>query len=204
MMHLGDHVSALVDGQLPPEVTEEANAHLATCPVCLQAVERERAVKAWLTGLSAPEPRDDLVLRLLSIPQGGPVVTTSAVVPAAVASLGVTTGGHGAPVRSVLVGPLRSPTGRPGGTRAPEGRTDPGRPGSGPGWTRRRTTAAVLGTMSLVGAGMVGLRSMPAADTSPMVPPVAQFVTGAPVTNGMPPLDAGVPTWRATQVSGGR
>ena len=51
--HLGNRVSALLDGQLPPEETERAWAHVHVCHFCRDAVEREGWIKTRLAGLSA-------------------------------------------------------------------------------------------------------------------------------------------------------
>ena len=50
--HLGHRVSALLDGQLPPEEAERAWAHVHTCHYCRDAVEREGWIKTRLAGLS--------------------------------------------------------------------------------------------------------------------------------------------------------
>ena len=50
--HLGSRVSALLDGQLPPDETERAWAHVHTCHFCRDQVEREGWVKTRLAGLS--------------------------------------------------------------------------------------------------------------------------------------------------------
>ena len=50
--HLGPRVSALLDGQLSPEETERAWAHVHTCHTCRDQVEREGWVKTRLAGLS--------------------------------------------------------------------------------------------------------------------------------------------------------
>jgi hypothetical protein len=52
MGHLGTRVSALLDGQLSPEETERAWAHVHTCHLCRDLVEREGWVKTRLAGLS--------------------------------------------------------------------------------------------------------------------------------------------------------
>ncbi len=46
--HLGDTVSALVDGQLGPEESEQAWRHVVQCPACRRLVEREGWVKRQL------------------------------------------------------------------------------------------------------------------------------------------------------------
>jgi len=68
--HLGERVSDLVDGQLPPEAAERAFAHLASCQGCRDQVEAERLMKARLAALALPTPREDLVQKLLAM--GGP------------------------------------------------------------------------------------------------------------------------------------
>ncbi|GCD91024.1 zf-HC2 domain-containing protein [Nocardioides sp. LS1] len=50
--HLGSRVSALLDGQLPPDEAERAWAHVHTCHACRDQVEREGWVKTRLAGLS--------------------------------------------------------------------------------------------------------------------------------------------------------
>jgi len=50
--HLGSRVSALLDGQLAPDETERAWAHVHTCHACRDLVEREGWVKTRLAGLS--------------------------------------------------------------------------------------------------------------------------------------------------------
>jgi hypothetical protein len=50
--HLGTRVSALLDGQLPPEEAERAWAHVHSCHSCRDLVEREGWIKTRLAGLS--------------------------------------------------------------------------------------------------------------------------------------------------------
>jgi hypothetical protein len=50
--HLGDRVSALLDGQLAPAEEERAWAHVHDCHQCRDLVEREGWVKTRLAGLS--------------------------------------------------------------------------------------------------------------------------------------------------------
>jgi hypothetical protein len=50
--HLGDRVSALLDGQLAPAESDRAWAHVHGCHLCRDAVEREGWVKTRLAGLS--------------------------------------------------------------------------------------------------------------------------------------------------------
>jgi anti-sigma factor RsiW len=50
--HLGNRVSALLDGQLPPDEEERAWAHVHQCHTCRDQVEREGWIKRRLAGLS--------------------------------------------------------------------------------------------------------------------------------------------------------
>ncbi|WP_157544936.1 hypothetical protein [Nocardioides halotolerans] len=50
--HLGDRVSALLDGQMAPAEEERAWSHVHTCHQCRDLVEREGWVKTRLAGLS--------------------------------------------------------------------------------------------------------------------------------------------------------
>lgn len=50
--HLGSRVSALLDGQLPPEEAERAWQHVQGCHACRDLVEREGWVKTRLAGLA--------------------------------------------------------------------------------------------------------------------------------------------------------
>jgi len=72
MAHLGTRISALLDGQLPPEESERAWEHVHTCHFCRDAVEREGWVKTRLAGLSYDAGRapDGLKGSLLGMPPG--------------------------------------------------------------------------------------------------------------------------------------
>lgn len=50
--HLGNRVSALLDGQLPADEAERAWAHVHQCHTCRDQVEREGWIKRRLAGLS--------------------------------------------------------------------------------------------------------------------------------------------------------
>ena len=68
MRHLGDRVSALVDGELDPATHERALVHLTDCTKCRAAVDAERRVKARLRALPANEPSADLLGSLFAAP----------------------------------------------------------------------------------------------------------------------------------------
>ncbi|WP_418059757.1 hypothetical protein [Pimelobacter simplex] len=73
--HLGNRVSALLDGQLTARETEEAWAHVYHCHACRDLVEREGWVKTRLAGLCASGTAErgapsGLKGSLLSMPPG--------------------------------------------------------------------------------------------------------------------------------------
>jgi len=70
--HLGARVSALLDGQLPPDEAEAAWNHVYACHACRDLVEREGWVKTRLAGLSGETSYvpDGLRGSLLSLPPG--------------------------------------------------------------------------------------------------------------------------------------
>ena len=70
--HLGSRVSALLDGQLPPDEAERAWGHVHSCHACRDLVEREGWVKTRLAGLSfgSTSAPDHLKGSLLGRPAG--------------------------------------------------------------------------------------------------------------------------------------
>ncbi|MFD8482983.1 anti-sigma factor family protein [Kitasatospora sp. NPDC059673] len=65
--HLGDRLTAYLDGELGHDARERVQAHLATCPECLAEAEGARAVKRTLSGAGAPGPSAALMARLLAV-----------------------------------------------------------------------------------------------------------------------------------------
>ncbi|GAA2819518.1 hypothetical protein GCM10010441_49860 [Kitasatospora paracochleata] len=65
--HLGDRLSAYLDGELGHDSRERVQAHLATCPDCLAEAESARAVKRALNGTDTPAPSSLLMARLLAV-----------------------------------------------------------------------------------------------------------------------------------------
>ena len=49
--HLGDVLSALLDGELPLPQEEAARAHLAACPRCAEELAAVQQARTWLRGL---------------------------------------------------------------------------------------------------------------------------------------------------------
>jgi hypothetical protein len=69
--HLGDRVSAIVDGQLDPAATERALAHVACCARCAADLASARSARRLLSGVDDVRPAGDLTARLLAL--GGPL-----------------------------------------------------------------------------------------------------------------------------------
>ncbi|MGW8530844.1 MULTISPECIES: anti-sigma factor family protein [Nocardiopsidaceae] len=65
--HLGERLSALVDGELGPVEHESALIHLAKCESCRFEADMMRRLKRRLTGLREPEPDLDFMGRLTSL-----------------------------------------------------------------------------------------------------------------------------------------
>ncbi|SEK44223.1 anti-sigma factor family protein [Nonomuraea pusilla] len=74
MAHLGERVSALVDGELSHTERERALAHLTFCADCRREVESMRALKSRLRSLDGPSMPADLTMSLLRMAEpGGPL-----------------------------------------------------------------------------------------------------------------------------------
>jgi anti-sigma factor RsiW len=151
--HLGDRVSAYVDGQLPISHTERVTAHLATCSDCREAVERERSIKTALTGMFEPAPKAEFMIALMAL--GGPT-------------------GPMAPRDQHMPGSPRPPLvmfeadvrGRPELSLAPSALTGRG---------RRRWGGALIAGATVVGAGFLTSSFLPLAGSSgsPLVRPAS-------------------------------
>ncbi|GHF65013.1 zf-HC2 domain-containing protein [Streptomyces thermodiastaticus] len=95
--HLGDRLSALVDGELGPDARERVLAHVATCPKCKAEVDAQRRLKSVFAQAAPPPPSESLLARLNGLAWGGDP-----------GSGGVPLGGGG------LRSPFPGPSGRPG------------------------------------------------------------------------------------------
>ncbi len=71
--HLGDRVSAVVDGQLGPAATERALAHVACCARCAADLAAARSARRVLSDVDDIRPAGDLTARLLAL--GGALPT---------------------------------------------------------------------------------------------------------------------------------
>ncbi|WP_051049559.1 anti-sigma factor family protein [Nocardiopsis ganjiahuensis] len=118
MDHLGERLSALIDGELGAAEHERALIHLAKCESCRFEADMMRRLKRRLTGLGEPEPDMDFMGRLMSQPGlGGPAA-----------------GPGGRPGDRGDGGPSDPPPNSPFGSSPPLGHSRPlgGFPGGGP------------------------------------------------------------------------
>jgi anti-sigma factor RsiW len=176
MSHLGDRLSALVDGELGGAELDRAHAHLASCEPCRTEAAELRALKRKLRGLMDGAPAEAAMTRRL-IAMTGP-------------------GGPMPPRRRLLrVVPGRRPAAGPAASR----------PGTGPTvqplkaatplkpWpSGRRRRYLVLGTVSLVvGLGTAAFTVGGGGDAAPgprITPPVKMYSVEHAITTGEVPF----------------
>ena len=174
MAHLGERVSALVDGELGHADRERALAHLTFCADCRREVESMRALKSRLRALDGPAMPADLTMALLRMSEpGGPLPPRERPFPTR------TFGGVPIPGPHTIA-PLDN---RPRRSAFGGASSGPGRGASG---ARRRSTYVAVGVMSAAMA-LGGFFVVSAADQGP--PPPVELVkrvqhspSSAPVT----------------------
>ncbi|KAB1147638.1 zf-HC2 domain-containing protein [Streptomyces luteolifulvus] len=69
--HLGDRLSALVDGELGHDSRDRVLAHLATCPKCKAEADAQRRLKNVFAEAAPPPPSESFLARLQGLPAGG-------------------------------------------------------------------------------------------------------------------------------------
>ncbi|MFC4500009.1 MULTISPECIES: anti-sigma factor family protein [Streptomyces] len=69
--HLGDRLSALVDGELGHDTRERVLAHVATCTKCKAEVDAQRRLKNVFAEVAPPAPSESFLARLQGLPGGG-------------------------------------------------------------------------------------------------------------------------------------
>lgn len=69
--HLGDRLSALVDGELGHESRDRVLAHLATCTKCKAEADAQRRLKNVFAEMAPPPPSESFLARLQGLPGGG-------------------------------------------------------------------------------------------------------------------------------------
>jgi anti-sigma factor RsiW len=103
--HLGEQLSALVDGHLDAGAAAAARAHLASCPACARELEVIAATRSWLRGLPSIDAPSGFYERILvrhrrRIPLGLAALTAAAAASVALATM---------PTRSHTVKPAIPP-----------------------------------------------------------------------------------------------
>jgi anti-sigma factor RsiW len=171
MSHLGDRLSALVDGELSGAELDRAHAHLAGCELCRTEAAELRVLKKKLGALMDGAPAEAAMTRRL-IAMTGP-------------------GGPLPPRRRLLrVVPGHRHGPGPAPVR-PESPFTPGRPGG------RRRRYLVLGTVSLVvGLGAVAFTVGGGPDVTPgprITPPVQMYSIEHAITTGEVPFPGPTP-----------
>lgn len=197
MRHLGERLTAFVDGELGHGDRDRVLAHLAGCPDCRAEADALRGLKRRLYALPDGAPPDGLVERLRAMGEpGDPVPPRARPLPGTVRPRPAT-------MPAGLSGPgagRRTGTSRPGGAartgdgRRPSAFRPPGRAGS-PGRRLRgrlpRTRYVVAGAVSLAILG-VGTASFAAgADTAQLpriAPAIERFAVEHALTSGDVPL----------------
>jgi anti-sigma factor RsiW len=71
--HLGDALSALLDGELSMRQQEAARAHLAACADCAQELSEVGQARSWIRGLPLVDPPFGFYERMLRNPAPAPV-----------------------------------------------------------------------------------------------------------------------------------
>ncbi len=63
--HLGDTISALIDGELPATQAAAAHAHLAVCPTCARELHAVSQARTWVRSLPTVDPPFGFYERML-------------------------------------------------------------------------------------------------------------------------------------------
>ncbi|WP_215448856.1 anti-sigma factor [Streptomyces sp. ATCC 21386] len=95
--HLGDRLSALVDGELGHEARDRVLAHLATCAKCKSEADEQRRLKNVFAEAAPPPPSESFLARLQMLPAGGDGDGGSPLSGGFGGRLGGTAGGRGLP-----------------------------------------------------------------------------------------------------------
>ncbi len=198
MSHLGDRLSALVDGELSHDERDRLLAHLAACQECRAEAAALRALKRRVGALGDAVMDARLLTRLVELAEPGePVRVRSRALH-----------GSGAPRAALLMYPDTPVAGR----RPRGGRRGPGRPPShaparqrgdlpaaprrrGLMWRprgRRRAPYVVAGVASFLVVGVAGLSFVvgggQGAQGPRVTPPVEMFTVEHSVTTGEVPF----------------
>jgi anti-sigma factor RsiW len=190
MSHLGDRLSALVDGELSHDERDRLHTHLAACHDCRREAAELRALKRRVGALGDTAMDARLLARLLAIAEPGePVPARSRRVhgsaePRPALRMYPDVRPHGGRARG---GAHRPATGPAQGDGAPRGPSWPGRPGG-----RRRASYVVASVVSFLIVGVGGLSFVAGggqgAPGPRITPQVEMFTVQHSVTTGELPL----------------
>ncbi|HXP58135.1 MAG TPA: zf-HC2 domain-containing protein [Streptosporangiaceae bacterium] len=197
MSHLGDRLSALIDGELNAAERDRVHAHLAGCAECRAEANELRALKKELRDLGDVPPGDGLTRRLIGIAEpGAPVPPRRQARRMTGSSSRPRPGFRTVPGAVGGTGPASRPPSRPAPVR-------------GPGPRRRRARYLALGVVSCAVAGLsvtaftmgggqqtpgpritpqVQLYSVQHALTTGQLPPGGSSGVPAPESTGSTPL----------------
>lgn len=197
MSHLGDRLSALIDGELNAAERDRVHAHLAGCAECRAEANELRALKKELRDLGDVPPGDGLTRRLIGIAEpGAPVPPRRQARRMTGSSARPRPGFRTVPGAVGGTGPASRPPSRPAPVR-------------GPGPRRRRARYLALGVVSCAVAGLsvtaftmgggqqtpgpritpqVQLYSVQHALTTGQLPPGGSSGVPAPESTGSTPL----------------
>ena len=191
MSHLGEKLSALIDGELDGTERDRAHAHLAGCERCRGEAAELRSLKQRLRSLTDDAPAETVVTsRLIAMTgPGGPLpdrrrllrVTGSR---SALRARVLRARQRGLRQRGLRVRALRV-------LRARTGRS-PARPEGRPPRSARRRRYLALGTVSLVvGIGAAAFSAGGGGDAAPgprITPPVEMYSVEHAITTGEIPF----------------
>jgi anti-sigma factor RsiW len=175
--HLGDRLTALIDGELDHGTRERMLGHLAQCGDCRAEADAERQTKSRLSAMAAPQVPVELMLGLLSLDANRGAASGAA-------SGGVSGGGSGSPAAGPGAGP--SPFSFQTVPIRPPAAPASGRPTAGRSPVRpQRLRVAAIGAVSLAALGtgvwLVGDFSASASPShAPANPAPAQVVNYGP------------------------
>jgi anti-sigma factor RsiW len=175
--HLGEYISALIDGELTGAERDRAHAHLAACAECRAEAAALRELKRELRGLAGTPADAELTRRLVAMAgPGGPVPPRQRLIRGMVRPR--------ATFRAYPDhGRIRRGTGRPGSARA-----------AYPAPGRRRGRYVLWGAVSLVVVGIgAAAFSVGGSATAPgpkITPPVEMYSVQHAITTGEVPYPA--------------
>ena len=202
MSHLGDRLTALVDGELDHDERDRVLAHLAGCDQCRAEADAQRRLKQRLRSLGDAAPSPQLLTSLYAMGEpGGPIPPRARSMPGAAkppvvarptARRPARAGGQGGsgPARRGLKSGLESGVGGGGGHGAGPGHDlAPGRGKAGRRLPRMRYLAVGAATFAVFGIGTAGFVAGGDNGQLPRVAPALdQFAVEHALTSGDVPI----------------